>query len=183
MAPRLARGKCRNTLRIMMGWLLSTLHPSCWKTAVLLLLLEQNEYLGLLPYLEWAETLESASTHNTQKIPESVSGMDDPRKYLPWGSTLSSQGPRWDWMESSKIWPPAQPKVSNRQGLAPCSISWPKSSERMPHRSSLNMDCVLPFKTAQSIDVMLLHKCHNSILLQNTDGNALPEQTLEVSWG
>ena len=67
MAPRFAPGKCRNTLRITKEWLLSALRPSCWKIAVLLLLLEQDEYLGLLPYSERAETLEFASTHNTQK--------------------------------------------------------------------------------------------------------------------
>ena len=83
MAPRLALGKCRNTLRISMEWMLSALRPSYWKTVVLLLLREQDEYLGLLPYSENAETLESASTHNTQKSPESVSEMVDPRKCLP----------------------------------------------------------------------------------------------------
>ena len=79
-----------------MEWLLSDLRPSYWKTAVLLLLLEQNEYLVLLPYSERAETLKSASTHNTQKSLESVSRMADPRKYppLPWGSTLSSKALR-----------------------------------------------------------------------------------------
>ena len=52
MTPQLALGECRNTLRISMEWLLSALRPSCWKIAVLLLLLEQDEYLGLLPYTE-----------------------------------------------------------------------------------------------------------------------------------
>lgn len=61
-----------------MEWLLFALRPSCWKTVVLLLLLEQDEYLGLLPYSKKAETLESASTHNTQKRPESVSEMVNP---------------------------------------------------------------------------------------------------------
>ena len=75
MAPRLAPGKCRNTLRISKEWLFSALRPSYWKTVVLLLLLEQNEYLGLLPYSENADTLESTPTHNTQKSPKSVSEM------------------------------------------------------------------------------------------------------------
>ena len=34
---------------------------------MLLLLLEQEEYLGLLPYSEKSDTLELASTHKTQK--------------------------------------------------------------------------------------------------------------------
>ena len=83
MAPQLAPGKCRNTLRISMEWLLFALRPSCWKIVMLLLLLEQNEYLGLLPYSETAENLESASTQNTQKSPKIISRMIDPRKYLP----------------------------------------------------------------------------------------------------
>ena len=121
-------------------WLLFAVTPTaeilpcccnCWN---------QNEYLGLLPYSENVDTLESTSTHNIQKSPESVSEMVDPRKCLPWGSTLSSQGPRWCWMQSSKIWPLTLSNVSNRQGLAPCSILWPETSKIVPIRSSPKID-------------------------------------------
>jgi len=42
-------------------WPLFELRSNCWRTAVLLLLLESNEDLGLFPSSENAETLESAS--------------------------------------------------------------------------------------------------------------------------
>ena len=45
------------------------------------------------------------------------------------------------------------------------------------------MDYVLPLKTAQSMDALLLHKSQTPILLQNTDGTTSPEQALEVPRG
>ena len=130
MAPRLAPGKWRKALRMIEKWLQTDLRPNCRRIDMLLLLLGSHEDLGLLPTSENAETLESTSTHQTQKSPESFSQIADPRKTPPWGSTLSLKALRCPWREYSKIQPQTPPKISNGQGLAPCSISEPESSEQ-----------------------------------------------------
>ena len=73
-------------------WLQTDLHPNCQRTVVLLLLLKSHEDLGLLPTLENAETLESASTHQTQKSPESFSQIADPLKNTSLGIYAIPQG-------------------------------------------------------------------------------------------
>ena len=45
------------------------------------------------------------------------------------------------------------------------------------------MDCVLPLKTAQSLNAQLHKKTQTSILPQNTEETTLPEQALEVPRG
>ena len=45
------------------------------------------------------------------------------------------------------------------------------------------MDCVLPLKTALSLNAQLRKKTQTPILLQNDDETTLPEQALEVPRG
>ena len=83
IAPWLALGKRRNTLRLGPGMAANSRlrYLQVVGTAtMLLLLLEWTESLGLLPTSENAETSGMASTPNTQKSPESFSEMADPRK-------------------------------------------------------------------------------------------------------
>ena len=45
------------------------------------------------------------------------------------------------------------------------------------------MDCVLPLKTAQSLDAKLHHQASTRSSCKNTDGTTSPEQALEAPQG
>ena len=79
--------------------------------------------------------------------------------------------------------PKTLPKSSNIQGLVPCSISELNSSKQSQSGAPTKRHCVLPLKTAQSPNALLLRNSHKSIQLQKTDETTLPEQALKVPRG
>ena len=135
----------------------------------------------MIPLPKWAENLEPTSTHQPQQNPEIISEMADPQKSPPWGITLSSKALRRGWIGTTEMQPQTPPKSSQRQRLILCSISRLKTPARNSIRSSSRMDCVLPLRTAQSMNAPL-HKSQTSILLQNTNGKTSLEQALKFPW-